>query len=88
MPEHNTGQMGGTQRLGKRTTVFKSTVENSKISEFSLLKIFLVVLNKCFLTEKLYGNKAQIEERHRHRYEVNPEYVNELEEHGLKFVGT
>ena len=24
MPEHNPGQLGGTMRLGKRTTVFKS----------------------------------------------------------------
>ena len=37
--------------------------------------------------EKLYGNKDYVEERHRHRYEVNPEYVNTLEKHGLKFVG-
>ena len=36
---------------------------------------------------KLYGNKEFVEERHRHRYEVNPEYVPELEEKGLKFVG-
>ncbi len=24
MPEHNPGQMGGTMRLGKRTTIFKT----------------------------------------------------------------
>lgn len=24
MPEHNPGQMGGTMRLGKRRTIFKS----------------------------------------------------------------
>jgi len=24
MPEHNPGQLGGTMRLGKRTTVFKT----------------------------------------------------------------
>lgn len=28
-----------------------------------------------------------IEERHRHRYEVNPEMVPQLEEQGLRFVG-
>lgn len=27
-------------------------------------------------------------ERHRHRYEINPKYVAQLEESGLKFVGT
>lgn len=35
----------------------------------------------------LYGNKESVEERHRHRYEVNKEYVPALEEKGLKFVG-
>jgi CTP synthase len=65
MPEHFPGQMGGTMRLGKRTTIFKGE---------STIK-------------KLYGNGETIEERHRHRYEVNPKYVEELEAKGLKFVG-
>ncbi|KAF7987694.1 hypothetical protein HCN44_003557 [Aphidius gifuensis] len=38
--------------------------------------------------KQLYGNVDQIEERHRHRYEVNPEFVTQLESSGLKFVGT
>lgn len=29
-----------------------------------------------------------VEERHRHRYEVNPEYIEELEKKGLVFSGT
>ena len=28
-----------------------------------------------------------MDERHRHRYEVNPNYVPELEKHGMKFTG-
>ena len=28
-----------------------------------------------------------MEERHRHRYEINPQFVEELEKAGLKFVG-
>lgn len=36
---------------------------------------------------KLYGSPASVEERHRHRYEINPEIVDELEENGLVFVG-
>lgn len=31
MPEHHPGHMGGTMRLGKRTTIFKD--EKSKISK-------------------------------------------------------
>ncbi|MBN1431705.1 MAG: CTP synthase (glutamine hydrolyzing) [Methanomicrobiaceae archaeon] len=34
----------------------------------------------------LYGSK-KIVERHRHRYEVNPEYIDEIEKAGLKFSG-
>ncbi|KAI8367043.1 CTP synthase [Blakeslea trispora] len=36
---------------------------------------------------KLYGGKPSVDERHRHRYEVNPELANEIESKGLKFVG-
>ncbi|KAK7713603.1 CTP synthase ura7 [Botryosphaeria dothidea] len=35
----------------------------------------------------LYGEAPQILERHRHRYEVNPEYIERLEKAGLNFVG-
>ncbi|EKX53177.1 hypothetical protein GUITHDRAFT_91955 [Guillardia theta CCMP2712] len=38
------------------------------------------------LTAKLYHGAA-VDERHRHRYEVNPEKVADLEKSGLKFVG-
>ncbi|KAJ5484653.1 P-loop containing nucleoside triphosphate hydrolase [Penicillium expansum] len=37
---------------------------------------------------KLYGGKKVIYERHRHRYEVNPEYVERLSAAGLHFIGT
>ncbi|XP_078218331.1 CTP synthase 2 isoform X2 [Callithrix jacchus] len=36
---------------------------------------------------KLYGGVPFIEERHRHRYEVNPNMINEFGENDLKFVG-
>ncbi|KAJ4291395.1 CTP synthase ura7 [Collariella sp. IMI 366227] len=35
----------------------------------------------------LYGGAEIIEERHRHRYEINPEMVETLEKAGLQFVG-
>ncbi|XP_040279263.1 CTP synthase 2 isoform X2 [Bufo bufo] len=37
--------------------------------------------------KKLYKNMDFVEERHRHRYEVNPELIPQFEEKGLKFVG-
>ncbi|KAJ8027305.1 CTP synthase 1 [Holothuria leucospilota] len=66
MPEHNTGQMGGTMRLGQRKTLFKT--EDS-------------------VMWKLYKSPKFVEERHRHRYEVNPVFVKDLESKGMKFVG-
>lgn len=42
----------------------------------------------CFITEKLYGSPKSVDERHRHRYEINPKYVEQLEAKGLRFVGT
>jgi CTP synthase len=39
------------------------------------------------LASKLYKEK-QITERHRHRYEVNPEYIGDLEKAGLVFSAT
>ncbi len=36
--------------------------------------------------EEIYNDK-EISERHRHRYEVNPEYIDILEEKGLSFSG-
>ncbi|GAB7362087.1 hypothetical protein MBLNU230_g2120t2 [Neophaeotheca triangularis] len=36
----------------------------------------------------LYGMESEsIEERHRHRYEVNPAYISQLEGKGLSFIG-
>ncbi|KAL6567164.1 hypothetical protein OROGR_000832 [Orobanche gracilis] len=34
-----------------------------------------------------YGNRSFIDERHRHRYEVNPDMVQQLEHAGLSFTG-
>ena len=65
MPEHNQGKLGGTMRLGKRTTIFNT--EKSKLRQ-------------------LYESAKKVEERHRHRYEVNPSYVSQFEKAGLKFV--
>ncbi|KAL9617186.1 MAG: hypothetical protein Q9160_007991 [Pyrenula sp. 1 TL-2023] len=56
--------MGGTMRLGTRTSHFKPGTEWSKL-------------------RAMYGGAAVIEERHRHRYEVNPKYFEQLEKAGL-----
>ena len=45
------------------------------------------LLTKGSLAERVYGTK-KITERHRHRYEVNPEYVERLTVAGMVFSGT
>ncbi|KAH3744006.1 CTP synthase family protein [Pelomyxa schiedti] len=65
MPEVSKTMMGGTMRLGIRTTVFQ---------------------NPSCLAARLY-KATSVRERHRHRYEVNTEYVPQLEALGLRFVG-
>ena len=39
------------------------------------------------LVQEVYGGAEEISERHRHRYEVNPEFRQRLEQEGLVFSG-
>ncbi|MCR4330795.1 MAG: CTP synthase [Patescibacteria group bacterium] len=48
---------------------------------------YKAILKKGTIAEGTYG-KRKVEERHRHRYEVNPEYIERLEKAGLVFSGT
>ena len=36
---------------------------------------------------RLYGGADHVDERHRHRYEVNPDLIEQIEAAGLKYVG-
>lgn len=51
------------------------------------LGAYPATLKKETIARNAYGRK-DISERHRHRYEVNPEYVEQLERAGLVFSGT
>lgn len=51
------------------------------------LWINIIQINLLFYSLAQLYKKDVIEERHRHRYEVNPEYVERLEAAGLRFVG-
>ncbi len=50
------------------------------------LGAYVAALSKGSLAEAAYG-KQEISERHRHRYEVNNEYVEAIEKAGLVFSG-
>jgi CTP synthase len=51
------------------------------------LGAYPAVLEAGSLVRSIYGGKARIEERHRHRYEVNVNYRGALEATGLRFCG-
>ena len=44
------------------------------------------LLKQGSIVQQIYGHN-KVHERHRHRYEVNPEYIESLEEHGMVFSG-
>ena len=71
-------------RLGRRTTHF---VTNDSILSTHLFLIGSTMKKLINLLGKLYGNVDSVDERHRHGYEVNPQYVEEYERVGMKFVG-
>jgi CTP synthase len=46
-----------------------------------------VEIKKGTSAYKLYGSRGMVRERFRHRYEVDPDYISQLEEKGLVFSG-
>ena len=83
MPEISKTHLGGTMRLGSRTTIFVNSPVGDD-SEIENLEGSLLSKSKIF---ELYGKKPRTNERHRHRYEVNPNLVPEFTKQGLIFVG-
>src|SRR5690606_13652941 len=67
MPEGSKTHMGGTMRLGARATKVRSSLPSGEPS----------------IAADVYGTVDTVMERHRHRYEVNPELVEQLETTGL-----
>jgi CTP synthase len=74
MPEGSKTHMGGTMRLGSRRSLFLQQCQASRLYES-------LGAGKTDESGVLVAN-----ERHRHRYEVNPDYVLALEAAGLSFV--
>ena len=47
---------------------------------------YKVFIERDSMAHKLYG-KTEISERHRHRYEVNPDFIEKIEDGGFRFTG-
>jgi CTP synthase len=71
MPEIDPTTMGGNMRLGERPTVLVPPTDPSHKS----------------IAQILHGGASKVLERHRHRYEVNPKYVDRITAGGLIFSG-
>ncbi|KAH0624714.1 hypothetical protein JD844_032444 [Phrynosoma platyrhinos] len=76
MPEHNPGDMGGTMRLGKRKTIFKT--EDSVLRKLYGDQIFV---------EERHRHRYEANVFFENYCNVNPELTQFFEEKGLKFVG-
>lgn len=65
----------------------KEKMKNHDYGGTMRLGLYPAALKKGTIAREAYG-KAEVYERHRHRYEVNPEYITQLEQVGLVFSGT
>ncbi|MDH7518092.1 MAG: CTP synthase [Candidatus Thermoplasmatota archaeon] len=61
-------------------------LQESRYGATMRLGAYPAILKEGTIVHKLYGEN-KVFERHRHRYEVNPKYVEELEKYGLVFSG-
>lgn len=64
----------------------KENVAESNMGGTMRLGAYPCTLQKGSVAGQAYG-KSEISERHRHRYEVNPKYIAQLEKAGLVFSG-
>ncbi len=65
----------------------KKLLANGQYGASMRLGAYPAVLKKGTIAAEAYGTD-KISERHRHRYEVNPKFIPEIEEKGLIFSGT
>ena len=66
----------------------KQAMKENKFGASMRLGGYPCKLKKGTVAGNAYGKVDMITERHRHRYEVNNAYINDLENAGLVFSGT
>ncbi len=64
----------------------KEKLRNNDYGGTMRLGVYPAYLKRGTIARKAYKQEI-VEERHRHRYEVNPEYVTQLEDAGMVFSG-
>lgn len=100
MPEVSKTPTGAGMRLGLRKTLFQDNSGFSKLRalyESETIRTHAVPADSDSKTTATADGEVAskpspsdppiISERHRHRYEVNPDYVSTMASHGLDFIG-
>lgn len=64
----------------------KENLEEKKMGGSMRLGAYPAILKEGSRVMELYG-ATEVSERHRHRYEVNPAFIEQLEQNGLVFSG-
>jgi CTP synthase len=65
----------------------KALLRNKQYGASMRLGNYVADLKPGTVVQAAYGTN-QVTERHRHRYEVNPEYIEQIQKAGLVFSGT
>lgn len=65
----------------------KKIIEENKMGGSMRLGAYPTVLKKGTQARQFYGDEEIVQERHRHRFEVNPDYIAKLESAGVVFSG-
>jgi CTP synthase len=71
------------------TVVYMPEIDKNKLGGTMRLGLRPTVFQKGVTSklQRLYGDVSEVQERHRHRYEINPKLISKIEDAGLKFVG-
>ncbi len=80
------GQVVGLMTEWTQNGVVERRAKNADLGGTMRLGAFPCVIKSGSLAHKVYG-ATEISERHRHRYEVNLHYAEELAKHGVVFSG-
>lgn len=90
IPNSNSMEMDPSLSEDEAAVVYMPEIDKDKLGgtmRLGLRGTMFDETSKESVLKKLYHNKTSVEERHRHRYEINPKLINRIESHGLKFVG-
>jgi len=70
-----------------RGNVKETRDHDSDLGGTMRLGAYPAMLKRGSQISAIYGGATEISERHRHRYEININYRDRLEQHGLRFAG-